>query len=282
MQAMANRVCVVTGASTGLGYAAALGLARLDATVVMVSRHRERGERALAEVRAASGRDDVELYLADLSLPRSVADFAAALGRTHDRLHVLVNNAGLYFGERQTTADGLEATFALNHLGYVATTHHLLPLLQAGAPARVVNVSSYGHLFGRLDFDDLQYERRRYSGLGAYCASKLANVLFTYELARRLEPSGVTANCLSPGAVATRFAGEAHDWFGALVRLGRFAYASPERAARAHLHLASAPELATVTGRYFGGTKPRRTSAASHDRAAQERLWSLSAELLGL
>ena len=194
---MAGRACLVTGATSGIGKATATGLARLGADLLLVARDPARGRATVAELQAANDGARVELLVADLASQASIRGLAEEINRGQPRLDVLVNNAGGYWATRHTTVDGLELTFALNHLAYFLLTNLLLDLLRAGAPARIVNVTSSAQAFGDIHFDDLQYERR-YRGQAAYNQSKLANVLFTYELARRLHGTGVTVNCLAP------------------------------------------------------------------------------------
>lgn len=269
---------VVTGANSGIGKETAIALAREGARVVMVCRSRERGEAALADVRAASGRDDVELMLCDMASQRSIRSFCADFLATYDRLDVLVNNAGTTFPARELTEDGIERTFAVNHLGYFLITSLLLDRLAASAPARIISVASAGHRWGSLDPDNLQGERK-YGELWAYGTSKLCNIAWTYELARRLEGTGVTANCVHPGAVGSNFGANAAPWFAALTRIGKPFLTSPEKGARTTVWLACAPELAGVTGGYFSRCKPARSSRASHDRDAARALWQISERL---
>jgi NAD(P)-dependent dehydrogenase (short-subunit alcohol dehydrogenase family) len=270
-----GRVCLITGATQGIGYETALGLARHGGRVVIVARDEARGQRAVAKIKAATGAPDVELLLADLSSQRSIRELADAYARRHDRLHVLVNNAGALFPRRQLTVDGIERTFALNHLGYFLLTELLLDLLRASAPARIINVASRAHEGARVDFNDLQSERH-YGGLTAYRASKLENLWFTYELARRLEGSGVTVNAMHPGTVATRFGLDEPGWFREVKRLIQPLLRSPREGAETAIWLATAPEVAHVTGRYFVDCRPTESSRSSHDRSAQARLWELS------
>jgi NAD(P)-dependent dehydrogenase (short-subunit alcohol dehydrogenase family) len=278
---MKDRVVLMTGATSGIGRETAVELARRGAAVLAVSRDRARGEAAAEEIRRRSGSGSVELFLADLSSQASIRELARAVRARHDRLHVLVNNAGIINLRRRTTVDGLEETFAVNHLAPFLLTNLLLDRLSAGAPARIVNVASAAHKFGRVDFTDLQGEAA-FKGLRAYADSKLDNVLFTYELARRLEErglTGVTANCVHPGGVDTGI------WRGmtGFLRLAMAAMRpfllTPARGAEPLIHLASSPELSGVTGRYFHRMKPRRSSAASRDRALAARLWEASAAL---
>ena len=274
---MHGKVCVVTGASSGIGRVAARELARQGATVVLVCRNEERGAPVLEEIERRGGSGNATLLTADLSSQRQVREAAAAFLQRFERLDVLINNAGVAErGPRLVTEDGLEKTFAVNHLAPFLMTNLLLDTLKASTPARVVTVSSAAHKTCRLDLDDLQGERR-YSGFGAYSRSKLANVLFTRELSRRLEGTGVTANCLHPGVVATGIFRNVPGWLRAI--LTSRLVLSPEKGADTLLYLATAPEVAEVTGRYFVRRKPARTSRASQDAAAARRLWEASEAL---
>jgi NAD(P)-dependent dehydrogenase (short-subunit alcohol dehydrogenase family) len=279
--AVKGKVCVVTGASAGIGLVTARELARMGATTIVVARDRSRGEAALRAIRRAIEGGDVSLMLCDLSSQASIRRFADELARRHDRLHVLVNNAGGVQAERRLTEDGVEVTFATNHLGPFLLTRLLLDRLRAGAPARVVNVSSEAHRRGRLEFDDLQLERA-WSPLRAYNASKLACIAFTIELARRLAGSGVTANCLHPGVVATELGRGSSPVFRALFGLARPFLMNVDEGARTQIHLASSPAVAEVTGRYFIRGEAARPSKAAEDPAAARRLWELSEALTGL
>ena len=283
---LAGRVCLVTGATSGIGKATATGLARLGADLVLVARDPARGAATMAEIRSVTGNPRIELLQADLSSQAAIRQAAEDYRRDHDRLHVLVNNAGGYWATRHTTADGLERTFALNHLAYFLLTNLLLDLLRAGAPARIVNVTSSAQAFGDIHFDDLQFERR-YRGQAAYNQSKLANVLFTYELARRLDGSGVTVNCLAPGVTRTNFGREdSGPVMRLLTPLARPFMRSPEEGAATAVWLASSPEAEGVTGSYYlrrrGGPTARRSSRRSYDTQLARRLWQVSEELTGL
>jgi retinol dehydrogenase 14 len=278
---MAGRTVLVTGGSGGIGRATALGLARMGAHLAICGRDRERTQGAAGEIRAAGG-GQVEVFVADLSSQSQVRRLAEEVLQRLSRIDVLVNNVGGYWDTRHVTADGLERTLALNHLAPFLLTNLLLDPLRQSTPARVVTVASNAHTQGRIDFDDLQGERS-YSGSRAYDQSKLANVLFTYELARRLQGTSVTANALHPGVVRTGFGAE--DPGGVqrrLVPLLRPFMKTPAQGAATSIHVASAPELAQVTGRYFADRKPKRSSKASYDQAAAARLWQVSAELVGL
>jgi NAD(P)-dependent dehydrogenase (short-subunit alcohol dehydrogenase family) len=277
---MASRTVLVTGGSGGIGKATALGLARMGAHLAITGRDRGRIEDAAREIRTAGGQVDV--FVADLSAQSEVRRLAGEVLQHLPSIDVLVNNVGGYWNTRHVTADGLERTFALNHLAPFLLTSLLLDRLKQSDPARVVTVSSNAQALGQIDFDDLQGERS-YSGARAYNQSKLANVLFTYELARRLTATSVTANALHPGVVSTSFGAE--DPAGVqrrLVPLMRPFMKTPDQGAATSIHVASAPELERVTGRFFANRKPRRSSKASYDEAVAGRLWQVSAELVGL
>lgn len=275
---MAGKACLVTGGTGGIGFVAARELARRGAQVTIAGRDRQRGEAAMAAIAAASGRTDVRFLPADLSDQSQVRTLASTVIAETPRLDVLLNNAGGLFGRRQRSADGLEMTFALNHLSYFLLSHLLVPALEAAPSARIVNVASAAHKGVTLDFDDLQAEEK-YDRWLAYKRSKLANIMFTYELARRLEGRGVTVNALHPGFVATDI-GVRHGFIpGFLWWIGKLSAISPEEGAQTSIYLASAPEVEGVTGQYFSRCRPKRSSEASYDRAAAIRLWDVSANL---
>jgi NAD(P)-dependent dehydrogenase (short-subunit alcohol dehydrogenase family) len=277
---MAGRTVLVTGGTGGIGRATALGLAAMGAHVAITGRNRERTEEAAREIREASG-EQVDGFVADLSARSEVRRLAAEVLQHLPRIHVLVNNVGGYWNTRHVTEDGLERTFALNHLAPFLLTDLLLDRLVQSAPARVVTVSSHAHTGGQIDFDDLQGERA-YSGARAYNQSKLANILFTYELARRLTTTAVTANALHPGVVSTSFGAEDPGTAQRLlVPLIRPFMKTPARGAATTIHVASAPELERVTGRYFVVGKPRRSSERSYDEAVAARLWRMSTDPVG-
>lgn len=277
---MAGRTVLVTGATSGIGRATALGLARMDAHVAITGRDRGRTEDAASEIRMAGGRD-VDLFVADLSSQAQVRRLASEVLEGLSRIDVLVNNVGGYWSTRHITADGLERTFALNHLAPFLLTNLLLDRLERSAPARVVTVASNAHAQGRIDFDDLQGEL--FSGGRAYSQSKLANVLFSYQLAERLRECGVTANALHPGMVRTSFGAEDPARIQRLlVPLLRPVMKSPARGAATSIHLASALELAQVSGRYFANRRPTKSSTRSYDQAVAARLWEASADLVSL
>jgi NAD(P)-dependent dehydrogenase (short-subunit alcohol dehydrogenase family) len=282
-EAMIGKICMVTGATSGIGKVTARALAEQGATVIVVGRDPARSDATVRETRQQTGNDRVECLLADLSSMQQVRDLAAQFKRHHDRLHVLVNNAGAIFMMRHTSADGLEMTFALNHLGYFLLTNLLLDVITVSAPARIVNVSSAAHVGMRLNFDHLQHRGFFFNGYGAYGQSKLMNLLFTYELARRLDGTGVTVNALHPGFVRSRFFSNNWGVLGqAIWRVIGLAGISPEQGAQTSIYLATSPEVEGVTGQYFARCKPVRSSHESYDEEAQRRLWRISAELTGL
>lgn len=282
---------MITGSNTGIGEETALGLAKLGATVVMVCRDAAKGEAARAKIVKRSGNAAVSLMVADLSSQAQVrrlgADFLAGRGGAPAveeggaRLHVLVHNAAAILPQRRVTADGLEAQLAVNHLAPFLLTHLLLDALKASAPSRVVVVASQVESRGLIQWDDLQSERG-YTPLGAYFQSKLANVMFTYELARRLEGTGVTANCLHPGVIATNLLSDYMGRPRSMGLLNSLTNPGPEKGARPSIRLASDPALATTTGKYFKELVESRTSRASYDVETARRLWEVSAELTGI
>lgn len=276
---MAGTVCLVTGASSGIGKETALGLAQMGATVVLLCRNAARGAAAREEIRLRSGNDAVSVLQADLASQASIRTCTAEFRQMHGVLHVLVNNAGVVVRRRALTEDGHEMTFAVNHLAPFLLTNLLLPALQAGAPSRIITVSSRTERVGHIDFSDL-HGAMRYNAMRAYAQSKLANVLFTYALAERLHGMNVTANCLHPGGVAT---GIVRQYPPPVRWLWHRLFAAPEAGARTSLFLASSGDVEGVTGRYFEPPgREAESSAQSRDVATRERLWEVSAQLTGL
>lgn len=280
MRTLEGKVAVVTGANSGMGKVTARALAELGAHVVCVCRDRTRGEAAVAEIRIASGNPDVVLMPCDLSSQKSIHEFVDAFKQTHQAIHVLVNNAGVINPHRFVTEDGYEATFALNHLGYFLLTELLLDLLKAGAPSRVVNIASEASERGHIDFDDLQ-KQKKYSAFSAYAMSKLANIMFTFDLAERLRGTGVTVNAVHPGPVATGFGKEFKGVMGWGMKLAKPFMRSAEQGADTAIYLATSPEVEGVTGQYFADRKPIRAKAEAYDPAVRAKLWETSERLTG-
>ena len=274
-----DKTCVVTGASAGIGKETALGLARLGARVAIVCRDRDRGAAAVAETRAA-GSPQVELFLADLSLQDDVRRLAGQLVERLARIDVLLHNAGVVMRERVVTRDGIEATLAVNHLAPFLLTQLLRPTIEA--PARIVVVASQVEARGRIDFGDLSFARTPYDPLAAYYQSKLANVLFTYELTRRLRDTDITANCLHPGVIATNLL---CDYMGrprVMSKVHRLTHPGPKEGAQVSLKLATDPALTGVSGRYFRPEGEGASSKQSYDPELARRLWEVSEQLTGL
>ena len=279
---MRGSTVLVTGGTGGIGLATAAGLAGLGARVGIVGRSANRGEAAADAVRRKVPSAQVDVFEADMSAQDEVRRLAAEVKRTYPRLDVLVNNVGGYWAHRHVTVDGLEHTFALNHLAPFLLTNKLQDLLVASAPARVVTVSSGAQSMGSIDLDDLQGERS-YNSQRAYNQSKLANVLFTYELARRLEGTGVTANVLHPGVVRTSFGREdSGRWMRLMLPVVRPFMKTPEQGAATPIYLASSPEVAGVSGSYFANQRAKQSSRASYDSDLARRLWEVSSALVGI
>ncbi|HLO03458.1 MAG TPA: SDR family oxidoreductase [Symbiobacteriaceae bacterium] len=296
---LTGKVSLVTGATSGIGKATAEGLARLGATVVLVARDRTKGEATKAEIIAKTGNTNVDLLLADLSSQASIRQLAAAFKARYDRLDILINNAGGVFPKRSLTVDGHEYTFAFNHLAYFLLTDLLLDLLKASTPpggnllrgpngnvlggsppARIINVTSMFGAGATINLDDLHLQSG-YTGIKAYSQSKLCNMLFTYELARRLEGTGVTVNCVHPGVVRTNF-GNTSAFFRIMGLIARPFMLTPERSAERLLYLAASPAVEGVTGRYFGKQVEMRSPRQTYDEGVAQKLWAISAQLTGL
>ncbi|MEP7064496.1 MAG: SDR family oxidoreductase [Gemmatimonadota bacterium] len=275
-RAMTGRVCVVTGATAGIGKETALGLARMGATVVVVARDPDKAVRIVDEISRVADNSNVEWVRGDFASLDSVRAAAAEIAKRHGAIHVLVNNAGVANRHRTLSADGYELTFAVNHLAPFLLTRELLPLLRAGAPSRIITVASAAERQGPIDFEDLQSEKR-YRGFLAYGKTKLMNVLFTYELAARLSGSGVTANCLHPGAVATDMLRQLPKWLYALISPFLI---TPAQGAATTIFLASSPAVEGVSSSYYEKGKAKRSSTRSYDVSARERLWSVSEALI--
>jgi NAD(P)-dependent dehydrogenase (short-subunit alcohol dehydrogenase family) len=276
-----EQIFLITGATSGIGYETARGLAKTGAQVVIAGRDERKCRQSVETIRKESSNPQIEYLLADLSSQAQVRRLASEFKERFDRLDVLVNNAGAFFLRREESVDGIEMTFALNHLAYFLLTNLLLDTMRASAPARIVNVSSNAHLGFEMNFDDLQ-ARRGYNSWRAYGQSKLANLLFTYELARRLGGSGVSVNALHPGFIATGI-GKNNGWIARLAMwLVDFGARKPQEGAQTALYLATSPEVEGVTGKYFIDCHEVSSSPASYDRQAAGRLWQISEEMTGL
>ena len=281
---MQGKICLVTGASSGIGKATALGLARMGATVVIVCRDANKGEAALSEIKQKSGNNSIDLLVADLSSQKEIHRLADGYRSKYQHLHVLINNAGVYYTKRHVTVDSLEAMFAVNYLARFLLTNLLRDIIKSSAPARIINVAGAYHAKGKINFADLQGEKD-FEGQRANHQSKLADVLFTYELARRLEGTGVTANCLHPGMVATDLVDKDKDFpvfFKYLYKLSKPLMKSPDKGAQTSIYLASSPEVEGVTGQYFVNKKIAESSPESHNTQLAQHLWEVSEKLAKL
>jgi retinol dehydrogenase 12 len=280
---MQGKTVVVTGGTSGIGEVAALNLAGQGARIVLIARDPARGEATLAKLREANPAAQHTAHYGDLSVIADMKRVAAAVAASETRIDVLINNAGAVFLARKVSADGLEMTFATNHMAYFVVTNILLDRLKATPGARIVSTASDAHKSGKLDFDDLQSEKS-YSSFRVYGTSKLCNILFTRELARRLDGTGVTTNCLHPGFVGTRFGqNNASNVFLKLLARTIMAFGlSPEEGAKTIIHLASSPDVATISGEYFYKCKIDQPAQAALDDAAAKRLWDVSAKLSGV
>ena len=275
---MIGKVCMITGASSGMGKATALELARLGADLVLVCRDQERGEAAVAEIARQGDGRKIDLLIADLASQQQVRRAASAFLATSRPLHVLVNNAGLILNTRTESEDGLEMTFAINHIGYFLLTNLLLERIKQSAPARIVNVASMAHRMGHMHFDDINLARK-YSGMRAYAQSKLANILFTRELARRLEGTGVTVNAVDPGPVASGFGRNNHGFSTFMMGVLAPLMPTPTKGAKTAIYLSASPEVEGVTGKYFAKCKEKRPTKAARSDSDARKLWELSQKM---
>ncbi len=282
---MQGRICLVTGANSGIGRATALGLAKRGATVVIVCRNEARGQAAQAEIVAQSGNKSVDLFIADLATQSAVRQLAEAFKAKYPRLHVLINNAGVNLSQRTITVDGIEATFAVNYLAPFLLTHLLLDVLKTSAPARIINLGFPGFVDtskrGSIALDDLM-RSKCYRPLEVYHESKVALLLFTYELARRIQDTGVTANSIAPGFTHTNLGRDTRGLFGLFLKVAQPFMKSPEDAADALVYLAASPEVDGVNGRFFRGKNPVSASNETDDIVAAQRLWQMSEQLVQL
>jgi NAD(P)-dependent dehydrogenase (short-subunit alcohol dehydrogenase family) len=275
---MVDRVCLVTGATNGIGFETALGVARLGATTILVGRDPARGEAAVARITTDTGNARVECLIADLASQRDVKALVDQVRARYPKLNVLINNAGVITSRRMLTCDGIETQWAVNHLAYYIIAESLAETLVANAPARIINVASDAHYDGRIDFTDIS-GGSRYWAPRAYSQSKLANVLHAYDLSRRLTGTGVTANCLHPGVIASNFGLNNHDWLGSCIWIrNRFIRGSRD-GARTSIYLASSRDVADVSGVYFAECMPKKSSPRSHDIGLQLRLREISEQM---
>jgi NAD(P)-dependent dehydrogenase (short-subunit alcohol dehydrogenase family) len=277
---MEGSIVLITGATSGIGKATAIGVARMGARVAIVARNEKRGRQARLDIVKRSGNADVDFLAADLSTREAIRSLAEEFRNRYQRLDVLINNAAVVTGTRRLTPDGFETQFFVNHVAYFMLTCLLIDLLRANAPSRIVNMSSTAHSSGFIDFDDLQMARR-YTGWQAYANTKLANVMFTYELARRLEGTGVTANCVHPGVIHTGLLRHYSRVLNVLFHALRAFFKKPEEGALTPIYVATSPEVEGVTGKYFRRGQPMGTTEESNDPAAQRRLWEMSEEMTG-
>ena len=278
---MKNRVCLITGATSGIGKATAIALAKIGSTVIINGKDEKRGEETIAEIKRISGNENVELMIANLSSLNEVRKFADRLKGKYDKLDILINNAAVFYTSRNLSIDGIEMQFAVNHLSHFLLTNLLLETLKKSNSARIINVSSNAHYQGRINFDDINFEKR-YFGWTVYCQSKLANVLFTYELADRLDPKQVTVNALHPGTVRTNIVGKYASF---IYRLGwnlqKPLMLPVEEGAKTSIYLASSEEVKGITGLYFVKCKSQKSSEMSYDKMLARKLWDLSEKLTG-
>ncbi len=276
---MEGKICLITGANSGIGYATAIGLAKLNAHVIMVCRNKERGESAQKEIIEKTGNKRVDLLLCDLSSFDSIRKLAAEFKTKYQNLHVLINNAGIMLSKRELSVDGFEMNFAVNHLAPFLLTNLLLDLLKKSAPSRIINIASAAHKYGTINFEDLQGENKKRRFMGLYGDSKLALILTSYELSRRLEGTGVTLNLIHPGVVNTNLGMDRNKPKKGIVR--RF-FKSPEKAAETSIYLASSPEVEGITGKYFINKQEQKSSEDSYNEEYANKLWDITMKMTEL
>lgn len=278
---MKGKIVLITGATSGIGRETALGLSKKGATLILVGRNREKLDRTVGEITSQTGNQQLDSLVCDLTSMESVRRLAADFRAKYPRLDVLINNAGEIVSERRTTVDGFEYTLALDHLSHFLLTMLLMDIIKASAPSRIINVSSSAHTLGHIDFDDLMGEKK-HGAMRAYGQAKLANLLFTYELARRLEGTGVTANALHPGVVRTNFGLGMKGRWRILLMLGKPFTINAKKGAETSIYLASSPEVTGTSGKYFVKKEEKRSSRESYDESVAKRLWNESAKLTGV
>ncbi len=276
---MKNKIVVITGANSGIGKATALDLAKQEAKVYMVCRNRKRGEEAQKEIIQLSKNNNVYLKLCDLSSKASIDEYGRSLAKELPHIDILINNAGAMFGDRQLSIDGLEMTFALNHMGYFLNTHYLLDLIRKGTDKRIINVSSTGHkMIRKLDFNNLQ-SKKGYQQMDVYCKSKLLNIYFTQELAEQLKEENITVNCLHPGVVGTNFGSSGNRAFRILMSIGRPFLMSPHNGAKTSLFLATSPKVEGISGKYFAASKEAKITPLAQNKEYRKKIWDISMQL---
>lgn len=276
---MEGKICIITGANSGIGKSTAIGLAKMNATIVMMCRNKERGEEAQKKIIELTGNKKVDLLLCDLSSQESIRKFVSEFKSKYQKLHVLINNAGVMLSKRVISLDGFEMNFTVNYLAPFLLTNLLLDVLKKSAPSRIINVSSAAHRMAKMDFDDLQSERMKYRLFKIYGVSKLALMLFSYELSRKLEGTSVTVNTVHPGLVNTNL-GQDQSSFSK--GFGKLFFKKPEKGAETSIYLASSQEVEGITGKYFAKKEQKQSSEESYNEDYAKRLWELSTEMTQL
>ncbi|MHA2392141.1 MAG: SDR family oxidoreductase [Promethearchaeota archaeon] len=276
---MEGKVCIITGANSGIGKATAISLAKLNATVIMLCREKGTGEIAHKKIISETGNRDVDLLICDLSSQEQIRKFVDEFKQKYHKLHILINNAGIMASKRKISPEGFEMNFAVNFLAPFLLTNLLLDYLKKSVPSRIINVSSAAHRMGKLDFDDLQYKNRKYSLHKVYGASKLALMLFSYELSRRLEGTGVTVNTLHPGVVNTNLGREMSKFSQGF---GKLFFKSPEKGAETSIYLATSPDVEGITGKYYIKKQQKESSNDSYNEGLATRLWDISSKMTQL
>ncbi len=275
-----GRVCIITGASSGIGEVAATEIARKGATLGLICRDEKRGKHTVDAIKQETGNDKVTLHLADLKSQKQVRRVAKDCLKQYPVIHILINNAGVIAKKRSITEDGIEEVFAVNHLSHFLLTNLLLERLKASAPARIINVASEAYMMGKLDFNDIDTKKRRFISFLTYGNSKLATILFTNELARQLEGVGVTANCLHPGIVATRFGSELSLPEKSVGFLMLPLLRGPQKGAATTIYLATSPQVENITGTYFQNCKPNKLHSKAKNKEVEQRLWEVSLDMV--